>query len=84
MNQKGKYEAISYGIKNLRIADGSVMPRVTTGNTMAPCVVIGERAADILRAEHELQTSVIEQDGKYRGADLGQFEMAANREELVL
>jgi hypothetical protein len=23
---------------------GSIMPRVTTGNTMAPCVVIGERA----------------------------------------
>jgi choline dehydrogenase-like flavoprotein len=73
-----------YGVKNLRIADGSVMPRVTTGNTMAPCVVIGERAADILRTEHKLQTSVIEQDGKYRGADLGEFEMAANREELVL
>ncbi len=39
-----------YGIKNLRIADGSIMPRVTTGNTMAPCVVIGERMAEILRA----------------------------------
>jgi Choline dehydrogenase and related flavoproteins len=73
-----------YGIKNLRIADGSVMPRVTTGNTMAPCVVIGERAAEVLRTEHKLQTSVIEQDGKDRGADLGEFEMAANREELVL
>src|SRR5215469_6632674 len=43
-----------YGIKNLRIADGSVMPRVTTGNTMAPCVIIGERAAQILRIEHKL------------------------------
>jgi choline dehydrogenase len=43
-----------YGIDNLRIADGSVMPRVTTGNTMAPCVIIGERAAHILRIEHRL------------------------------
>jgi len=43
-----------YGVKNLRIADGSVMPRVTTGNTMAPCVIIGERAAQILRIEHKL------------------------------
>ena len=34
-----------YGIENLRIADGSIMPRVTTGNTMAPCMIIGERAA---------------------------------------
>jgi choline dehydrogenase len=43
-----------YGIENLRIADASVMPRVTTGNTMAPCVIIGERAAEVLRAEHKL------------------------------
>jgi choline dehydrogenase len=41
-----------YGVGNLRVADASIMPRVTTGNTMAPCVVIGERAADILRARH--------------------------------
>jgi choline dehydrogenase len=41
-----------YGIEHLRIADGSILPRVTTGNTMAPCVIIGERAADILKAEH--------------------------------
>ena len=43
-----------YGIENLRIADGSIMPRVTTGNTMAPCVIIGERAAEILSAEYSL------------------------------
>jgi len=42
------------GIENLRIADGSIMPRVTTGNTMAACVIIGERAAEILRAEYKL------------------------------
>ena len=46
-----------YGIENLRIADGSIMPRVATGNTMAPCVVIGERAAEVLRNEHRLETS---------------------------
>ncbi len=42
------------GITNLRIADASIMPRVTTGNTMAPTVVIGERAAEILKADHEI------------------------------
>jgi hypothetical protein len=31
-----------YGIENLRIAHGSIMPRVTTGNIMPPCVIIGE------------------------------------------
>jgi choline dehydrogenase len=43
-----------YGVENLRIADGSIMPRVTTGNTMAPCVIIGERAAELLQAAHNL------------------------------
>ena len=43
-----------HGIAGLRIADSSVMPRITTGNTMAPCVVIGERAAQILKREHSL------------------------------
>jgi choline dehydrogenase len=48
-----------YGIENLRIADGSIMPRVTTGNTMAPCIIIGERAAEALRNEHRLETSSV-------------------------
>jgi choline dehydrogenase len=39
-----------YGVKNLRIADGSIMPTITTGNTQAPCVIIGERLAEILEA----------------------------------
>ena len=43
-----------YGIDNLRIADGSIMPRVMTGNTMAACIIIGERAGQILRAEHKI------------------------------
>jgi len=43
-----------YGVDNLRIADGSIMPRVTTGNTMAPCVIVGERAAEIIRDEHQI------------------------------
>ena len=38
-----------HGVRRLRIADASVLPRVTRGNTMAPCVVVGERAADFIR-----------------------------------
>jgi choline dehydrogenase len=45
-----------YGIDNLRIADGSIMPRVTTGNTMAPCVIVGERAAELIRTQHQIRT----------------------------
>src|SRR5258708_1782287 len=40
-----------YGIDKLRIPDGSIMPRIVTGNTMAPCVVIGERARARLQAD---------------------------------
>ncbi len=37
------------GISRLRVADSSVLPKVTTGNTMAPCVVVGEQAAQLLQ-----------------------------------
>jgi choline dehydrogenase len=53
-----------YGIDNLRIADGSIMPRVTTGNTMAPCIIIGERAAEALRNEHRLETSSVSRNAR--------------------
>ena len=36
------------GIRNLRIADSSIMPRIARVATMAPCVFIGERMAEIL------------------------------------
>jgi choline dehydrogenase len=48
-----------YGIENLRIADGSIMPRVPTGNAMATCIIIGERAAENLRNEHRLEASSV-------------------------
>jgi choline dehydrogenase-like flavoprotein len=32
------------------------MSRITTGNTMAPCVVIGERAAEILKADYGISS----------------------------
>ena len=41
-----------YGVQGLRVADASIMPRVTTGNTQAPCAIIGERAARMIRAAH--------------------------------
>ena len=37
------------GVGGLRVADASVMPFVTSGNTHAPAVMIGERAADLVR-----------------------------------
>ena len=40
------------GIAGLRVADASVMPNVISGNTNAPAIMIGERAAELLAAEH--------------------------------
>ncbi len=37
-----------YGVDGLRVADASIMPAVTSGNTNAPSVLIGERAADFV------------------------------------
>lgn len=37
------------GVDGLRVADASVMPRITRGNTNAPSIMIGEKAADLLR-----------------------------------
>jgi choline dehydrogenase len=39
-----------YGVEGLRVADASVMPAVTSGNTHAAATMIGERAADLIRA----------------------------------
>lgn len=45
-----------YVVEGLRVADPSIMPRITTGHTMAPCVVIGERAADLIGKSHGLSS----------------------------
>jgi choline dehydrogenase len=38
------------GVDGLRVADASVMPTIIRGHTYAPCVVIGEKAADLIGA----------------------------------
>jgi choline dehydrogenase-like flavoprotein len=39
------------GVEGLYVADASVMPRVVSGNTNAPSIMIGERCADFVKAD---------------------------------
>lgn len=42
------------GVRALRVVDASVMPSIARGNTMAPTVLIAERAARLMRSAHGL------------------------------
>ena len=37
------------GVDGLRVADASMMPLIPGGNTNAPCIMVGERAADLVK-----------------------------------
>jgi choline dehydrogenase len=42
-----------HGIVGLRIADASIMPTIPSGNTSIPCMMVGEKCADMILVDAE-------------------------------
>jgi choline dehydrogenase-like flavoprotein len=49
-----------HGVEGLRVCDASIMPAITSANTNATAIMIGEKAADLVAGKEPLEPAVFE------------------------
>ena len=54
-----------YGVNKLRVADASVMPEIPSGNINAPTIMIGEKAAELIAADHGVLLGALARAGEH-------------------